>query len=61
MSKKQIDNLKDCREWLKNNRVTPKSNIQSTEFWGGLFDVMETMVGLLDSVTTSLESEGKLE
>lgn len=60
MSKKKIDNLRECREWLKENRVDQGSDIQSTEFWGELFDVMETMAGFLDSAVSSLESEGKL-
>ncbi len=60
MSKKKIDNIRECREWLKENRVNSESNIQSAEFWGELFDVMETMAAFLDSAVSSLEAEGKL-
>ncbi len=59
MSKK-IDNLKECRNWLKENRVTSESDFKSIQFWEELFDVMETMAGLLDSAIASLETEGKL-
>ena len=56
----RISNLRECQNWIKENRGLPASDKQSPEFWDELFDVMEAMAGFLSSAVASLESEGKL-
>ncbi len=56
----RIKNLRECQNWIKENRDLSVSDKQSPEFWDELFDVIETMAGFLDSAVASLESEGKL-